>query len=294
MTTKSSSKSENTGYISRRSRRGIYVFVLCCLALVYTPRVLLLMSSNEDALLTTEEINYFHQIHKTTSEKKSQKKNKSSKFKVPPEKFDPSVYSASEWMYLGLSEKQTKVVMKFAARGIKNEDQLKQIFVIPDQLFYLIKDSVIFSITPHFNERKVTQSARKEISMIELNTASADELEKLVGIGPYLSDKIVSLRSQLGGFNQIEQLLEVYKFPPELLESIKNFVTVDPLMVHKINVNSGTTEELNAHPYLNWNQANSIVKIRKQKGKYTSLDQLKESVLIDEKTYKKILPYVTL
>jgi len=34
--------------------------------------------------------------------------------------------------------------------------------------------------------------------------------------------------------------------------------------------------------------------MRLQRGSFKSLNELKESVLIDEKTYKKILPYVTL
>ena len=92
----------------------------------------------------------------------------------------------------------------------------------------------------------------------------------------------------------MEQLQEVYKMTPELIESIKPFIKLDPSIINQINVNSCSTEELNAHPYLNWNQSNSIVKMRLQRGSFKSLNELKESVLIDEKTYKKILPYVTL
>ncbi len=294
MTTKSSNKNENPLYISRRSRRGVYVFVLCCLALVYAPRVVLFMNQSDDAILTTEEITYFHETHKNRVERKSKEsKSKSSKFKVPPEKFDPATYSAAQWMNLGLSEKQANVVVKFTSRGIKNEEQLKQIFVIPDQLFSLIKDSVIYTL-PKVYEKTEKEITKNEIILLELNTATAEDLEKLRGIGPYLASKIVNFRTQLGGFNQLEQLVEVYKFPPELIETIGKFLKLDPSMIRKININSATTEELNAHPYLNWNQANSIVKIRQQKVKFTSLEQLKESVLIDEKTYKKILPYVTL
>lgn len=294
MTTKSSNKNENPLYISRRSRRGVYVFVLCCLALVYAPRIVLFMNPSDDSILTTEEITYFHETHKNTVDRKSKEfKSKGSKYKVPPEKFDPATYSTVQWMNLGLSEKQANVVVKFASRGIRNEEQLKQIFVIPDQLFSLIKDSVIYTL-PKVYEKSEKDITKNEIILIELNTATKEDLEKLKGIGPYLSSKIVNFRTQLGGFHQVEQLVEVYKFPPELMETIQKFLKLDPSMIRKLNINSATTEELNAHPYLNWNQANSIVKIRQQKVKFTSLEQLKESVLIDEKTYKKILPYVTL
>jgi DNA uptake protein ComE-like DNA-binding protein len=45
---------------------------------------------------------------------------------------------------------------------------------------------------------------------------------------------------------------------------------------------------------LNWNQANSIIKMREQRGRFNSIDEIKESVLIDEETFEKLLPYLTL
>lgn len=297
MTTKPSNNKEAPFYISRRARRGVYVFVICCLALVFIPRLLLRLNPPISSQLTTEEMVSFHESHKNAiSNKSKENKGKKSRFKLPPQKFDPAQYSLAQWMYLGLSEKQSNVVIKFSSRGIKNEDQLRQIFVIPEQLFLLIKDSVIYSIvdpiTPVVNTKE--QLPKKEIKALEINSASKEELERLKGIGPYLSAKIIEYRTKLGGFIQVEQLQEVYKMTPELIESIKPFIKLDPSIINQINVNSCSTEELNAHPYLNWNQSNSIVKIRLQRGSFKSLNELKESVLIDEKTYKKILPYVTL
>ena len=294
MTTKSSNKGKDFFYISRRSRRGIYVFVLCCLFFVYIPRFFLWLSPANESVLTSEDLDNFHETHKNHIERSSKHtKVNSTKFKSPPEKFDPATYTVKQWMFLGLSEKQANVVVKFTARGIKNEEQLKQIFVIPDQLFSLIKDSVIYTL-PKVYEKTEKNIVKNENILLEINTATPDELENLKGIGPFLSTKIVNYRTMLGGFYQLEQLLEVYKFPPELMQTVQKFVKLDPTIIKKININSATTEELKAHPYLNWNQANSIVKMRQQKGKYSSFEELKESVLIDEKTYNKILPYLTL
>jgi competence ComEA-like helix-hairpin-helix protein len=64
--------------------------------------------------------------------------------------------------------------------------------------------------------------------------------------------------------------------------------------VRKITLNTATAEELKSHPYLNWNIANSIVKIRVKKGKFTAIDDIRESVLIDEELFEKIKPYLSL
>ena len=65
--------------------------------------------------------------------------------------------------------------------------------------------------TKHAETR--TSAAASETSTVafplELNVASAEELEQLPGIGPVLAERIVSYRSQIGCFQNREQLLDV-------------------------------------------------------------------------------------
>ncbi|MFM7386981.1 MAG: helix-hairpin-helix domain-containing protein, partial [Bacteroidota bacterium] len=55
-----------------------------------------------------------------------------------------------------------------------------------------------------------------------------------------------------------------------------------------------TKEELAKHPYIDTWQANSIIKMRKQRGGFLSLKELLDSHLINPETFEKILPYVSL
>ena len=65
--------------------------------------------------------------------------------------------------------------------------------------------------TKHAETR--TSAAASETSTVafplELNAASAEELGQLPGIGPVLAERIVSYRSQIGCFQNREQLLDV-------------------------------------------------------------------------------------
>jgi DNA uptake protein ComE-like DNA-binding protein len=70
------------------------------------------------------------------------------------------------------------------------------------------------------------------------------------------------------------------------------FITKGEL--RQISLNNTNVNELNNHPYLNWNQANSIIKLREQRGGFKSISDIKESVLIDEETFEKLTPYLTL
>jgi DNA uptake protein ComE-like DNA-binding protein len=53
-------------------------------------------------------------------------------------------------------------------------------------------------------------------------------------------------------------------------------------------------EELKGHLYIRWQLANAIVEYRNQHGAFTSLEELKKIALIDEATFAKIIPYLTL
>ena len=101
-------------------------------------------------------------------------------------------------------------------------------------------------------------------------------------------------KDELGGFVRKSQLMEIYKMNTESYEKIIPYLKINPSDVRTININEATVDELNAHPYLNWSQANSIFKMRIQKNGFKNINEIKQSHLIDEETYEKLLPYLSL
>ena len=63
---------------------------------------------------------------------------------------------------------------------------------------------------------------------VDLNRATARELEKLPGVGPVLAGRIVAHRQRYGPFRQPEELLAVRGIGPRLLERLRPHVRVDP------------------------------------------------------------------
>jgi competence protein ComEA len=61
---------------------------------------------------------------------------------------------------------------------------------------------------------------------INVNTASATELEELPGIGEVLAQAIVDYRTENGPFTSVDQLEDVSGIGPATLEDIRDLVTV--------------------------------------------------------------------
>jgi len=62
---------------------------------------------------------------------------------------------------------------------------------------------------------------------IDINTASADELELLPGIGRALAARIVEKRAELGGFSSKDELAGVSGIGAPRLEAIRGYIEVD-------------------------------------------------------------------
>lgn len=61
---------------------------------------------------------------------------------------------------------------------------------------------------------------------INLNTASAAELDALPSIGPVIAERILSFRQQKGRFTSVAQLQDVEGIGPKKYEGVKDLVTV--------------------------------------------------------------------
>nr|WP_218860409.1 ComEA family DNA-binding protein [Petropleomorpha daqingensis] len=61
---------------------------------------------------------------------------------------------------------------------------------------------------------------------VNLNTATASDLDALPGIGPVLAQRIVTYREQQGRFTSVEQLDDVPGIGPSIYDQLKTLVTV--------------------------------------------------------------------
>ncbi|MCH5715052.1 helix-hairpin-helix domain-containing protein [Niabella hibiscisoli] len=60
-----------------------------------------------------------------------------------------------------------------------------------------------------------------------------------------------------------------------------------------MNINTASYDELNNHPYISAKLAFQILKQRKEKGNFTDIEAIKESVAQTADSYEKVARYIT-
>jgi len=72
-----------------------------------------------------------------------------------------------------------------------------------------------------------TQSGTGHGGLVNINTATAAELQTLPGIGEQRAQSIISFREKHGSFSNIEELMNISGIGPGIMERVRESVTVD-------------------------------------------------------------------
>ena len=150
------------------------------------------------------------------------------------------------------------------------------------------------SFTPIVKPSKINSEGvnRKEkIEILDLNTASAEDLKRVKGIGKIFSGRIVKYRNRLGGFNSLKQLTEVYGVKSELLKEVEAHFSIQS-SVDTFNINSDSVKALIKHPYISYDQAWVIINFRKQHGDISNFDELSKIKALNDSLLNKLRPYI--
>ncbi len=72
------------------------------------------------------------------------------------------------------------------------------------------------------------QPAQPAASLVNLNSATQAELEKLPGVGPAMAKQIIDYRQKNGGFKKIEELMNVKGIGEKSFLKLKALITIAP------------------------------------------------------------------
>jgi competence protein ComEA len=218
-----------------------------------------------------------------------------------PFPFDPNKSSELEFLELGFTKTLAARIIRYREKGgkFRTKSDVLRIYGV-DTAFYQQIYSLISLPEVARNERKNLKRFQersapetlKRRPMFDVNKADTSALKTINGIGEKLSMRIIKYRDVLGGFVSMDQLRDVYGLDSLVINRlIETSFIEDGFSPVKLDINRATEKELSAHPYIN-KMAKIIVSYRFQHGDFIAVEDIRNVVKLDEKSFQRILPYI--
>jgi len=269
-------------WYNNSQRNGILFLVLLIITLQLIYFFVIPSISTEDSTdLNSNEIIEFQQ--EIDSLKQIALENK--KPKIYP--FNPSFLSDYRGYQVGMSTEEIDRLLKHRANGnyINSAKQFQQVTQVSDSLLKTIEPYFKFPdwVTnkkqyKNYNDNQTSPQTREESFITkDLNSATAEELKIVKGIGEKLSQRIVKYRNKLDGFIISDQLYEVWGLDKEVADkTLERFPIINKPIVEKINVNTATFKEVLSIIYIDYELTKKIFNYRDEVAEFQSLEELKK------------------
>lgn len=215
-------------------------------------------------------------------------------------RFNPNTLADSLWIKLGISERQLKTIRNFQSKGghFRTRYDFNKLYTLTDKQreqlwpFIDLPDSIVYPKRDTTHTKHASSKQEKEIHPLYINIADAEDWQQLPYIGEGRAAAIVSYREKLGGFVDVNQLLEIKILNDTILDAIRPYLRTDAQRIRKININIGSAYDLR-HPYLEPSLAKVIVNYRKVHGDYKDVEEIKKLGIMKNEDYERLVPYLT-
>lgn len=206
--------------------------------------------------------------------------------------FNPNYITDFRGYQIGMSLDEIDRLMAYRNSGkwVNSPEDFQKVTGVSDSLLKVISPSFRF---PEWTQRSNSVKAQPNttitsspVAVTDLNSASAEDLKTVNGVGEVLSARIVKYRQSIGGFLDQNQLHDVYGLSPEVIESILlKFKIINRPDIEKKDINIINEAELSELPYFNYELAKKLISYRKLHEGIRSFDELSK---IDGFPYDKI------
>jgi DNA uptake protein ComE-like DNA-binding protein len=242
----------------------------------------------------------FSQPEKNTSEKEqwlalqseidSLKQNiPTSSYKIYP--FNPNFITDFKGYKLGMTVEQIDRLLAFRKQGkfANSPQEFQQVTGISDSLLKAI--SPYFKFPDWVNKKnsgaksnwvdysKTNYDKKEKVVILDINSATKEDLMKVYGIGDALSERILKQKEVFGEFVSMEQMSDVWGLSLEVIEKLKqSFKIINNPKIKKVNINNASIKELGQFPYFRYPISKNIVTYRSMNGdiKIEDLTKIKD------------------
>ncbi|MCL6219134.1 ComEA family DNA-binding protein [Zunongwangia pacifica] len=241
---------------NKSERNGIFVLVILIIILQILYFKYPFFSAEEKVSeKTSTEITQFQHSLDSLKQKNSKKDT------IYP--FNPNYLTDYKAYRLGMSVKEIDRLLDFRSSGkwINSAEEFQEITKISDSLF--VKLSPHFKFPDWVSTAQTSNSIKQApILKLDLNLTTAQELQKVKGVGQVLSNRIVKYRELIGGYRSLIQLKDIYGLPDVTRKELLKYLNKIPPNFDKKNINTIGILELSELPYFNYELARAVIEYR--------------------------------
>lgn len=218
--------------------------------------------------------------------------------------FNPNYLTDFRAYMLGMSTDEIDRLLKYRNEGkwINSVNDFQAVTMVSDSLLNTFKEHFKFpewvanpkETRNHQVKKDFPEKERPIEKKIDLNVATVEDLQKISGIGPVLSERIVAYRNQLGGFSDDTQLYDVYGLDPAVVQRTLTVFTVKtPKKIEKLNINKSSASDLATIPGVSYDLGKKLWEYRKLRGTVDSIEEILKVKGMTEQKFKQIRLYLS-
>lgn len=130
------------------------------------------------------------------------------------------------------------------------------------------------------------QSQQMGLKKLNINTATAQELQRIPGMNQNLAQNIIDYRTVNGPYESIDDLTKVSGIEKQRIDSLRQNLMV------KNDLNTATAQDLAKVPGINQTLAQNIIRYREANGPFSSVDDLNKVSGINDFKLDMIKNYI--
>jgi DNA uptake protein ComE-like DNA-binding protein len=196
--------------------------------------------------------------------------------------FNPNFITDYKGYKLGMSTIEIDRLLEFrkANKYVNSAQEFQTVTKISDSLLNVISPYFKFpdwvkNKKNDFPQEKQPAFKKEKIALIDINKATQEDLMKIYGIGPGLSERILKQKDLLGGFVSMEQMSDIWGLSPEVIEKLNVQFYVGSLPeIKKIKINDASVKELSQFPYFRYPVSKEIVTYRSMNNGVLTIEDL--------------------
>lgn len=204
--------------------------------------------------------------------------------------FNPSFITDYKGYKLGMSTQEIDRLLAFRKAGnyINSAKQFQEVTGVSDSLLavmspyfkfpdWVVKKQHTKSKTSATNYKSFPKKNPLPDKKIDLNLATAEELQRINGVGEKLAARILKYKDILKGYSYDDQLYEVWYLDKEVANRVmEHFTVINKPKINKININTASFKQVLHLPYIDYKLTKKIFNLRDELAEIQSLDELKK------------------